>query len=223
MLAILLTLIICGALTTGGLFFVLRGFATRTKEGSSNDMDEQEQAVRKLDEEIQAALNYVSPMVPLADAVKREQDIAALRNEMAAESKKLGDLDGQLSKLQTAVEAAEASHNELKKGKEDSESLADEIRARKDDLASEAKRLEGDLVQSRAQLDVLSEEVTLNQQQKSALNSVTSALENASKQLISLNEIYTVASTRFTNLETQYRELEKEFTKLVEKELSGKF
>ncbi|MFN8389572.1 MAG: hypothetical protein U0136_04715 [Bdellovibrionota bacterium] len=222
MLPILLSLIIFGALATGGLFMLLKSFAKKTTAGNSSGMTEIENSIQQLDEHINRSFEYFDQMLPLGDAVQKEQEIAAVRADLAVESKKLADLDAQLTKLQAAVETAEAAHNELKKGKEDSDKLADEVRSKKDQLAAETKAIEGELAQSRAKLDVLSEEVSLTKDQKIALNSVTSSIDASSKQLLALSEVYTVAATRFSNLENQYRELEKEFTKLVEKELSGK-
>ena len=93
MLASLLTLFIFGTLVTGGMVFLLRRFAVRTKEGSSSDMNDQETQVKAIDLEIQAALDYMAPMIPLGEAVQREQEIATIRSELAVESKKLADLD----------------------------------------------------------------------------------------------------------------------------------
>ncbi len=116
MIAVILTLIICGAAATGGLVFLLRSFANKSEKGSSGDTDEQEKVIKKVDEQIEIGLSYLAEMLPLSEALEKEKVIAGVRGELAVESKKLADLDAQLSKLQRAVEDAEAAHNELKKG-----------------------------------------------------------------------------------------------------------
>ena len=223
MLTTFITLFIFGIIATAAVVFRLRGTNSKGQAELSSEMDKQADIIRKFDTAIIAGLTYVEPMTPLGEAIEREHSIAGLRGELATESAKLGTLDAQLSKLQKAVEDAEAAHNELKKGKEDAQTLADEIRGRKEQLAAEASRIASELIQSQAQLDLIAGEVTLTREQRSALNSVKAAVEGTNNQLMALNEIYSVAAARFTNLETQYSELEKEFTKLVEKELSGKF
>ncbi len=212
-----------GASAIAGIFVLtLKSLAAKAEGGGGSDLEQREERSSRLSENIEQALAYLGAMVPLADAVEREQQIAGLRQDLAGETKKLQDLEAQLGRLQGMVETAEQGHSELKKGKEDCDTLADEIRTRKDQLNSEASRLESEIAQSRAQLSMLSEEVTLTKEQKAALNSITAALDHSQKQVTALAEIWTVASNRFVNLETQYSELEKEFTKLVEKELSGK-
>ena len=99
--------------------------------------------------------------------------------------------------------------------------MADSVRARKEELKSEYVRLESELENSLSQLSALSSEVTLTSDQQIGIKKIHGALEKTREQLNLLNEIYTQAQSRFLNLEAQYGELEKEFTKLVEKELSG--
>lgn len=220
---IIIVCFLVGALATVGIFVMtLRGLAAKSSGADGSDLQQRETRSTELSSQLDQALQYLAAMVPLGDALEREQQIAGLRQDLSAETKKLQDLEAQLGRMQGLVETAEAAHSELKKGKEDCDTLADDIRSRKEQLISEASKLENEIAQSKAQLSMLSEEVSLTKEQKAALNQITAALDNSQKHVSGLAEVYTVASTRFVNLETQYSELEKEFTKLVEKELSGK-
>ena len=116
MLAIFVVLILFGLAATGALFALLKSFAKKTTKGGSSEMLDADRIIKELDQGIDRALQYLDQMLPLTDAVLKEQEIAALRGELAVEAKKLADLDAQLTKLQQAVEVAEAAHNELKKG-----------------------------------------------------------------------------------------------------------
>jgi chromosome segregation ATPase len=219
---ILLTTIIAGLIFTASVI-VSKIVITKKKEGAADasQINVMEMKTTKLAETIDNAIVRFGSMVPLDDFLTRQKQIADLEQQHSEEQAKLATLDKQVEKLQATVEAEEASHNALKKGKEEAAILADEVRSNKEQLTTEITRLENELASSLSELEVLSSEVDLSRDQQIALDRISSGLENARTQLRTLGDVYTQASTRFTNLESQFVELEKEFTKLVEKELGG--
>jgi chromosome segregation ATPase len=219
---ILVTSIIAGLIFTASVI-VSKIVITKKKEGAADaaQINVLEQRAVKLAEKIDEAIVRFGSMVPLDDYLSREKQIADLEQQHGEEQAKLATLDRQVEKLQATVEAEEAAHNALKKGKEEASILADEVRSNKEQLTAEIARLENALASSLSELEVLSSEVDLSRDQQIALDRISSGLENARTQLRTLGDVYTQASTRFTNLESQFVELEKEFTKLVEKELGG--
>jgi chromosome segregation ATPase len=185
-------------------------------------------SIRNLDSQISAAnegleqgFAHIKEMVSLDVFQAKEKELAALNKQLNSERLKLEKLDRQVEKLQASVESEEASHNDRKRGKEEAASLADQVRENTQRLASEYSRLEQELNQSLSQLTALNTEVELTNEQKIALDSVYNGVRISRDQLSTLADVHTQAALRFTNLESQYQELEKEFTKLVEKELSG--
>jgi len=218
---ILITTAVAGIIFTIGVFLLDRFLSSKKGDSLGADVLVNEDEAGELGETLEKALSYTELMLPLDSALEKEAGIENLLEQLSAEREKLKALDKQVEDLQSSVEVEEATHNELKKGKEEAVSLAHSIAARKDELRAEFDRLESELEQSLSQLSALASEVTLTADQQIAMNKISSALERGRAQLNTLNEIYTQAETRFLNLETQYTELEKEFTKLVEKELSA--
>lgn len=218
---ILITSILTGILFSGGVYLLNRILSSGQGDSVATEVVEREQEAAELEKNLEAALNYGESMSPLSDSLAKEEEIQTLLEQLAGEREKLSALDKQVEGLQQTVEQEEAAHNELKKGKEEAVELAHSVAARKDELHAEFARLEGELEQSLAQLSALAGEVSLTAEQQTALNKINTALERGRAQLNTLNEIYTQAETRFLNLEIQYSELEREFTKLVEKELSA--
>lgn len=205
------------------VFFVLKKMLTQKSAGgglqaSIQNIDSQ---ISAANEAIEQGLAHVKEMVSLDIFQAKEKELAALNKQLNGERLKLEKLDRQVEKLQANVESEEASHNDRKRGKEEAASLADQVRENTQRLASEYSRLEQELNQSLSQLTALNTEVELTNEQKIALDSVCNGVRMSQDQLSTLADVHTQATQRFTNLESQYQELEKEFTKLVEKELSG--
>lgn len=213
--------VVGAAIFWGSLILLNKQFTRRDTSSSSKDIADVEEQISAIDSAIEQAFIYCDKMIPLADSKEREDQIVALGAQLAEAQEKLQKLDQQVEKLQATVEEEEAHHNELKKGKEEAALLAHEIREHSQALESECAQLEQQLQNSQAQLTALSTEIKLTNEQTIAMNKINAALEKSHSQLQSLIEIHTLARNRFLNLETQYVELEKEFTKLVEKELSG--
>ena len=218
---ILVTTVIGAVLFAGGIFVLDRIFKAKKGASVGKDVAVFEEQVGSLTSAIEKSLSYVEEMQPLENAKDLESQIEGLERELAGEREKLAKLDKQVEALQSSVEAEEAQHGELKRGKDEATALANEIRSRQDEMGLEYNRLENELEQSLAQLSALSGEISLNPEQKSALKKITTAMEKSREQLTVLVDLHTQARNRFLSLETQYAELEREFTKLVEKELSG--
>jgi chromosome segregation ATPase len=217
----ILVAVLFGGLYVGALVMLSRYFERKTSASASETVDEVQSQITLIDGALEQALPYVEEMRPLSEAAEREKSIEELAAQLETENAKLAELDKKVESLQADVEVEEASHNELKKGKDDATLLAEELRAGKEALDAEAARLQADLEQSLQQLQNLSGEIEMTAEQQAALNKIGAALESARGQFASVTEIHSQAQTRFFNLEHQYLELEKEFTKLVERELSG--
>lgn len=172
--------------------------------------------------EIEQAIAYISQMDPLAESRALMGQIAALNAELDQEREKLAALEKQLSGAQSKVDKEENEHSNLKRGKEECQRIADEMRSNTERLAMEQSRLDSELQQSSAQMTMLASETSLTAGQSQALKQINEALNDSSSHLKSVANLHNLSSERFLNLEVQYTELEKEYRKLVEKELSGK-
>jgi len=221
-MSIIISTIVLGILFSGIVFGLIKFFQKKKEgTGSGGNMTAIEEEINSISEAVEQGLAYCGEMIPYNKLKSREGDLEHLNRQLGEERAKLEKLDKQVEGLQGTIEVEEASHNELKKGKEEAGELAEQLRMNKEKLESEFSRLEADLTRSLTEVSALSTEIEMTSDQKIACDKVQSGLENARLQLSTLADIYTQASTRFTNLENQYQELEGEFTKLVEKELGG--
>ena len=221
-------LIIGVSLGLGALLFLALTVASKmiankaSVTGSSAEVKLIDSSIDALNKNIEAALSYANNLVPLSNYTELVKKSEEFENNLATERSKLELLDAKLAEIQKKVTIEEQNHSSLKKGREDAIDLATSIREKKSQLEAEQKRLNEELTNSRNQLDVLSNEMNLTPEQEIGLNQIKAALKNSQEQLGSLSQTYKQSSTRFATLHGQYSDLEKEFTKLIEKDLGGK-
>lgn len=221
-MSIFISTIVLGIVFSGIVFALMKYFQKKKEStGSGENMVGIEGEIQSMSDTIERGLSYCRDMIPYSKLKSRKADIERFNQQLSEERGKLEKLDKQVESLQGTIEVEESSHNELKKGKEEAGELAEQLRMNKDQLEGEYTRLEAELSRSLTEVSALSSEIEMTSDQKIACDKVQAGLENARLQLSTLADIYTQASTRFTNLENQYQELEGEFTKLVEKELGG--
>ncbi|HMO16727.1 MAG TPA: hypothetical protein PKA63_02630 [Oligoflexia bacterium] len=187
---------------------------------ASERLKEIDSKLASLDPIVEKAVEYAENLDPLSLAIERRNRESELKDGLSKELAKLADLEKKLANLQKQVEVAEESHNELKRGKEESESLAKLIKERKKELENENENIKTEIEKYLAQITSLATTKKLSSDQNAGTKIIFNSLTNASKQLETLSSSYNQASTRFLNLQTQFSDLEKEFTKLVEKELT---
>ncbi len=217
---------VISAIICSGILFAILNFGVKrlSKQNSSGAAEQGEDLQEKIVEITGAVDEAVASFSPLlsADALEEiEQTKAEFDSKLNEVKGKLSTLEKSLSAKQKDVDKAESSHNDLKRSKEAAAILADELKEAKDRLESEHKTLEEELTKSLSQLEVLSSELNLNPEAEAGITKIQNALENSRAHLKNLIQIYSQGSNRFINLQGQYRDLEKEFTKLVEKELTG--
>jgi len=192
-----------------------------SSSGSGKEVREIELKISSLDVNISKALDYANNLLPLSEYNKLIKSKEEFDDNLTNERTKFDLLEAKLNEIQTKVSAEEQSHSSLKQGREHSIDLANSIKGKKAQLEADQKRLSEDLNNSRTQLTVLSSETKLTPDQEAGLNLIKTAISNSQEQLGALNQTYKQSSTRFATLHGQYSDLEKEFTKLIEKDLAG--
>lgn len=210
-----------GIMNTLAVYFAFRACRAGIRKSLGKGRSGMDSQVLDLDDAIIAAFRYAKTMVCYDEVIVLQKEVQTLATDLTTEKGKLEDLEQRLEKMHVEVDGKEGKHSELKKGKEEAEQMADQLRANTEQLKGESKRLETELTTSKEQMSYLSSEVNLTQEQKRAVEEVTRMLNNVSSSMKDLNEIYQQSRDRFVNLQQQYHELEKEYRKLVEKELSG--
>lgn len=171
------------------------------------------------DQATKKALSKLNSMMSLNDKIEVEQVISEQEVAIEAENSRLIKIQEKLSTLQAEVARQEEKIAQLKKGKEESFRLADDVRSKSEALEAERNRLEAELNNSKDQMIALKSELELTSAQASAIDEIYKAIDEASSRLMELSDSHQIASERFLNLQIQYEELEKEYSKLIAKEL----
>ena len=210
-----------GAFATAAVFVASRKFRGSITKGISDQLVGVTGRTKALDEAIQRAFSRTEGMVPYGDLITLRNEHQTVLDKKVAEAQKLATLEGKLQQAQGNVDIREANHNKIKMGKEDCDRIADELRANRETLVSQAKKLENELEVSKTQMNVLTGEMGLTAEQQRAVNDLNQHLGLASMQFKETHEVFQQASQRFLNLQAQYQQLETEFKNLVEQQMSG--
>ncbi|MCC6933578.1 MAG: hypothetical protein IT292_10030 [Deltaproteobacteria bacterium] len=177
-------------------------------------------AIVELDDIINDLRSRLAKMVPNQQYEEIKAKIPQMETQLKTLQNTLAQVERELATQKGIINNKESLHNEIKKGRAESIKLADELIANKEILLNEMSLLQDQLADSKAQLDSLNEEVELTDAQKSALADIKTSLDSTVGQLNELAVAYGQISKSFVTLEGQYKELEKEYRRLIEVELS---
>jgi chromosome segregation ATPase len=139
---------------------------------------------------------------------------------LEAQKQLIKDLEVKLDKAQKDVEAKEGEQQEMKSAKEEDDKRLAEITAAYDTYSSQSVALEHQLAASLKNLDTMIVEIPMTADQKAVFTELSSALTTASARLRDLLIDYQAVFERLEGLKSQHADLEEEYTKLVEQQLS---
>ncbi len=219
MLTFLITILFL-VLASAGVYFGARFLGSKNLKESAQDTTSLRSDITELDTAIDTAATILEDMVSLDDKVTLEKEKTDFQTNIEEQRAKTEALQIKLEESQKNVAAAEAKLDELKRGKEESFTLAAEIRSNSEQLEAERSKLEAELNNSKTQMKELQSELELTAAQVAALDEIYSTIDDVGQNMTNLSQSHQLATDRFLNLQTQYEELEKEYAKLIEKELS---
>jgi chromosome segregation ATPase len=139
---------------------------------------------------------------------------------LEAQKQLIKDLEVRLEQAQKDVEAKEGAQQEMKSAKEEDENRLSEITAAYDTYSSQSVSLEHQLAASLKNLDTMIIEVPMTTDQKAVFQELSNTLTSASGRLRDLFIDYQAVHERLEGLKSQHKDLEEEYTKLVEQQLS---
>ncbi len=139
---------------------------------------------------------------------------------LEAQKQLIKDLEVRLEKAQKDVETKEGEQQEMKSAKEEDEKRLSEITAAYDTYSSQSVALEHELAASLKNLDTMIVEIPMTADQKAVFQELSNALTTASARLRDLLIDYQSVYERLEGLKSQHADLEEEYTKLVEQQLS---
>lgn len=143
--------------------------------------------------------------------------VAALEEQR----EKLHDTEARLVRAQEEVIKRELSQQEIKTARQEDEKKLVEVMANYQDFSSQSVTLEHKLAQTLRTLDAMILENPMSADQRALFQELSNALTNASAQLRDVIVDYQAVHERLEALRSQYADLEKEYTKLVDLQLGS--
>ena len=223
LVTLIITLIVTGLVATGAVFGSVKVLRARATKSINKDSESIKNQIKQLDNLIDAGIKHIDGMVSLDEVIEVQSGRDKINADLEVERRKLAEKEKELELAQGQVDQQEQRHSELKRGKEGSENMSQQIQDKKAQLDAESERLNAELVQSKSQLDAFLKENAkqIEPDQKIYMEETIRTLDHMTKQLKDLVEVHEQASQRFVNLQRQYTELEKEYRRLVDREISG--
>jgi chromosome segregation ATPase len=139
---------------------------------------------------------------------------------LEAQKQLIKELEVRLEAAQKDVEAKEGAQQEMKSAREEDEKRLSEIMTAYETYSSQSVSLEHELAASLKNLDTMIVEVPMTADQKAVFQELSNALTSASARLRDLFVDYQAVQERLEGLKGQHADLEEEYTKLVEQQLS---
>jgi chromosome segregation ATPase len=157
-------------------------------------------------------------------AAKGQLDSLITQNEeaktnLAKEKDLLKEIEGKLSSVQKSVETKESQHQDMKSAKEEDEAKLAELMAQCETISQESIELEQKLAASLKSLDAIIGSTTMTDEQKAILTELSETLTNASARMRDLLTEFNMVRERLEALTQQHKDLEEEYTRLVEQQL----
>lgn len=168
---------------------------------------------------LKTATELLPSMLPLHEFTEARDLVTSITEKLNSSRNESIDLHDQLMEKQREVEKKELRQSQIKGKREECMSKADEIAGNRQELEAEFDRLQMELEQSRSQMNSLSDEVELKQDQKKIVAEISASLISSCQHMEKLQIEYQESCDRLLSLEHQYKELETEYARLVEKEL----
>jgi chromosome segregation ATPase len=133
----------------------------------------------------------------------------------------LTSLVERLDRARTNVQQREAEQQDIRAMKDEDEKVIVQLTSNYAQFSHESVTLEHTLAESLKTLDAMSSEIKLTPDQQAVIQELSNALTSASAQLRDVIVDYQNAHERIESLRLQHRDLENEYTKLVEQQLAG--
>ncbi|MCC6221775.1 MAG: hypothetical protein IT291_11100 [Deltaproteobacteria bacterium] len=204
-----------------GIMFIFRHFRNILSSSLTSSYETLGKHSNAIEKAIEQAFSRINGMLPLDNLTTHTQELLELSDKLKKEADKLSRVEEALRKTQVTIKEKEARHNELKIGRENSTTIAAELKATREQLKLEHQNLEIQLKESQSQLKELSNNTEITEEQQKAITEIEAAYNLACKHLDGLIQVYNQASGRYLNLQGQHEMLELEYRGLVEKQLSG--
>jgi len=208
--------VILSTLIMGGVFATLK---VKRQRSESSGKDDGLAEIATVTGDLRELTRYRDSYLPPAQhqfVARQADDLLA---QLEAERATLKGIEAKLEIAQKEVEKRELEQQELKTARAEDEAKLTELLGRYADISGEGIALEQRLAASMKNLDTMMSEIELSQDQRAMFEDLQRTLTEGSGRLRDLMMEYQTVKERLDMLNQQHRDLEDEYTKLVEQQL----
>jgi chromosome segregation ATPase len=221
-MAILITFCVLSiVISTSSLFFLSKKLALTTTVSNSQEFEITEKATT----EVCAKLAGFLQKKPEEFGSKQQLEsvsaqLIEVHESIENERTELKNIENSLLASQNEVEERETKIHEIKGARQQEIKALEEVKQNFEKLSEQSTVLESNLQNSLVEIERLGSELELTQDQKDTLNEFSEIFQVALNDLTLLMAQADDSEERVKNLAQQYRNLEDEYTALVEKQFA---
>lgn len=194
----------------------------KTAPGASNEeMANLREQSAQLEEKLIEVLSDKDRFASKAQISSLTRQTESFLTTIAEQRSLLETISQRLEKSRIAVEERELAQQEARAMREEDEVVIAQVTSNYTHFSTESVTLEHTLAESLKTLDVMTSELQMTPDQQAVFSELSNALTSASAQLRDVIVDYQNAHERLENLRSQHKDLEAEYSKLVEQQLGG--
>jgi chromosome segregation ATPase len=204
------------------VIFVITIFTLRPKllNQDSSRFRELEEVIKKDDLEFEPLLQYnVDDFVSERELAKAERELREVQSEIDRERETLKRIETTLAGAQAEVEQKETEYQNLKVSKKADEERIAAMHVNFEHIELESTELERTLAESLSDLNDIISNLEEHNQLREVLENLSHTASDQSKLARELHLEYRAVSERVAAVAQQQKDLEDEYTRLVEKQL----
>ena len=199
-----------------GLLFLLK---RRVSGSLGREMELISQEAGTIGTEIDRLLDRSSNFAPKGQLDWLKEQLDSIGMEVENQRRILKEFETKLEGAQGQIEAKETSQQELKTSRREDEERLNQLLASFKDISQESIALEQRLAASLKNLDGLMVGMTLTPDQRATLMELQNVMVSSGGRLRELITEYEAVKNRLEVLRQQHKDLEEEYTRLVEQQL----
>jgi chromosome segregation ATPase len=216
------TLTVISALLVTGIPVVAYILGKKMSPGASNEeMANLREQSRQLEEQLIEVLSEKDRFASKSQISSLMRQTESFLTTIAEQRSLLDTITQRLEKARVGVEERELAQQEARAMREEDEVVIAQVTSNYTHFSTESVTLEHTLADSLKTLDVMTSELQMTADQQAVFSELSNALTSASAQLRDVIVDYQNAHERLENLRSQHRDLEAEYSKLVEQQLGG--
>ena len=207
--------IVSVAVLAGLLFFLKR----QVSGSLGREMELISQEAGSIGNEIDTLLESSGRFAPKGQLEWLKEQLDSIGMEVENQRRVLKEFEAKLEGAQSQIEAKETSQQELKTSRREDEERLNQLLASFKDISHESITLEQRLAASLKNLDGLMAGMTLTPDQRATLMELQNVMVSSGGRLRELITEYEAVKNRLEVLRQQHKDLEEEYTRLVEQQL----